>query len=863
MIRIRADRITRWREGDASLTDLRGNAQIFQGLTFVRASRLFVRFTQIKKDGRTAGFLEVYGTAGTRYQNESKATTAGRPLVFHLTTSAGIVLEGETAFGYAPPEDGFLHHARTVLNSKPGTALPAELPDDFFGEVRPSAEEMAMVDLTDEGVTITLRGNARVAARDFLLSADAIRIRVGFRGGRFKSPLLLSIYAEGVVDLNRAEQRITASALYLDAIEEEGLALDARVRVVAPDLDVPAQVYADVVRQTSRYRFTCEGPGFFSTSQFARPHYRIEGKKLEMVRGPGWHRWRERDEVREKADTDEAGKPAAPESVVVSSRSNVVYVESLPVFYWPYIAKDVTTGAFLLRSLEVGDSSNLGTFVKAGWNLYDLGLLYNEWSELTLRTDFYSERGAGLGLDFEYEGDKRHGFARVYYIRDGADEDDRNLPNRMKSRGEITWRHREELPYDITADVELGRVSDRNFLRTYDREEYDEAKDRETTIFLSRADENQLITAQSKVRVNHFQNAVDRQSAAYHVIGEPLFYTPFLWTSHNEVAHLPLRTDDALNLPGTNSVARMDTAHELSRPFQAGPVRFDPYLWGDLTFFSDQANRSDGVVRGATAAGTRAASNFYRTYDVQNERLGIDRLRHVITPTAEYENLWGVSKSSSRLIQQDETDAVDKQHRLSTGLHNRLQTHRYVKGRRQTIDFLTFDLDYVFRFNNPRYEGPDDDTVESNLRWEFNENITFASTDNKFNVNRGKIERLNGAITLDYWRPFEVTFSQDYYADSEAARRWKHLVSRVTVSYQPVYSRWRVDFSTGYDFRARRQPGDTKDPKRLGTSLFFCRQLDDWELKFGGDFHLGRASETKLTVKLVAPGRTETERSFR
>ena len=64
------------------------------------------------------------------------------------------------------------------------------------GAVLNQGVEMSLTD-TDEGMTVTLRGNAEIVARDFFLTADAIRIRFGFQDKDRKKPSMQSIYAEG------------------------------------------------------------------------------------------------------------------------------------------------------------------------------------------------------------------------------------------------------------------------------------------------------------------------------------------------------------------------------------------------------------------------------------------------------------------------------------------------------------------------------------------------------------------------------------------------------------------------------------------------------------------------------------------
>ena len=38
-----------------------------------------------------------------------------------------------------------------------------------------------------------------------------------------------------------------------------------------------------------------------------------------------------------------------------------------------------------------------------------------------------------------------------------------------------------------------------------------------------------------------------------------------------------------------------------------------------------------------------------------------------------------------------------------------------------------------------------------------NENITLSTTDNDFNVDRKRLEAANGAVTLNYWRPIQLS----------------------------------------------------------------------------------------------------------
>ena len=850
VVRLEADRLVRWTEGDAVLTDLRGNAAVYQGDFHVRADRLLVRFiAQESETGRSAA-LEIVAPPETKTESQSLRT-------IRLNTTAGIVWNGHANTGDTPSEDAFLRAARQTLSGKASTVeaddLPKGLPANLVDELRPSAEEISVSGDAEKGVSLTLSGNARIAARDFELNADVIRVQVRFKGEGFTDPEVAAVFADGVVDLKREKQRITADSVYLDPLNQEGLALNATVRSEVSSDGMAIQFHTDVVRQVSRYRFVCETPTFFTSSQFAKPHYRIQSDAFSLTLSE---------------DTRAVTRPGAPtfqapKNALVAAEGNTARVGDVPVLYWPYLKKDLSPGMMLLKSIEVGADSRMGTFVKTGWNLYDLGLLYNDWSEMTLLADVYSDRGVGLGLNLEYSRPARFGHARAYYINDRKNTDDRNLPNPRDDRGEFTWRHREFLPWDFVANLELGALSDRNFLRIYERDEYDEEKDRETTVFLSRASGNALLTAQGSWRMNDFQNALEKQSLALHSFGVPIGDSPLRWTSHNELANLQTRTDEALSLPDAKTVQRFDTAHEFSLPLQSDWLTVEPYAWADLTGYSDQANGREEALRAATGFGLRAAANFFRTFDAQSDLFGVDRLRHIMTPTVDYTVVSAVSKQPGRIIQNDAIDALDERLWLTAGIHNRLQTYRVIDGERRLEDFLIFDVDYVAKLRNAAGEGLEQDLLETNLLWRMTPNVALISEDNRYNVEDGKVERVNGTLEFTYWRPVTVRLAQDYYLDTMLARRPEHMVSRLEMEYQPIYSRWRVEASVGYDFKAQRQPGDTKDPEDLESSIYFYRQLEDWEVAVGAEFNSGRSNSTALRFKLEPPTTSNVNRSFR
>jgi hypothetical protein len=869
---ISANNVLRWEQNGKTVLDLQGNVKLFQGNSRIASQRARAWLSESAQAGGKAGTLEVYAEKGTVLLEDGKQTTLDQAELIRLVASGGLVLSGEGMVSGEPPAPDPFRLRAMALHGDAAAGAAEAAAGGLLGAMHPSAERTTVTGVSEGGATVTLLGNAAVVTDDMTLLADVLRVRIQFREPRYKAPRVQSIYAEGSVDFRRGDLHVTCEALYIDGITDQGLAVAARVRTHVPTLQLPIQFVADAMREQSLYRFTTEGKGYVTISTLAVPHQKVESPEIEVLVGPEVPPARGKaaapaPEAQPEAQLEAAG---ARRSVVVSSSDNTFYVEDVPIFYWPFIAKDIRNGTFLVKDLEVGSASVYGEFARVQWDLYDLGIYRNDWSDLLLRTDYFSQRGAGFGLEFPYKDEARFGFARVYYIHDYDSWDDTGLPTPREDRGEATLRDRELLGDGWKADLELGYLSDRRFLYTYDRPALDEDMDRDTEAFLSHVSENTMFTVQAQTRINDFQNVLEKDSVGYHVIGTPIGDTGLLWTTHSELSEMRMRFDTATGLPNPDWVTRVDTAHELSYPLQLGFVRAEPFLWEDLTGYNHEEENESPSLRGASAYGVRAAANFYRTYEAQSGLFDVDRLRHILTPTVEYGNIYYVSRDSSHYVQNDEIDALDESHFVTFGLLNRIQTYRQTDAGRALVDLFRADVQYHVLIHGASIPGAREDFlsadqgispftgdfVEASARWLASENVELSSNDDDYNTDRKRLEALNGAVTLKYWRPVQVAYSHTYYLDPTDVDGSWHSVSMIAFSYQPRYSRWRVDFSMSYDFMAEAVRNELRNPRSLGGGMYMTRTMEGWQFSIGVEFNQGTSNSTILTFRITPPGAT-------
>ena len=647
--------------------------------------------------------------------------------------------------------------------------------------------------------------------------------------------------------------------------------------------------------------------GYVTTCEFGVPDYRIAGHNIRVVQGSSRFTWSPTTETRKAQQGDQTkdagsqaggataspesrppapaggtaatetaagktapsavppkdgtaeGKPApapegqryAPDSIVVSTRDNVFYVGPYPIFYWPHLARDVKSGGYLLRSIRFESSKEFGPTVKTNWNLYDLGLYYNEWSNATLNLDYYGKRGLGTGVDFEYEGPSRFGFLTTYYIHDRADTELGGQAVEKADRGRILWRHRELLEDDWRADVEFAWRSDRNFLPVYFEKEFFEGKPQETLLYLRKLDDNRAYTGLLKVRVNDFDTTVERlPEFGLDWLAEPFWQNRLLWNSKTAVSYLKLKFDDDRNLENPDGTARFDTEHSVSYPFNIGWLQLDPYAGGAFTAYSNQANSNNAAGRLATFYGLRAGTDFYRTYDAENELFDVHGIRHIITPTLNYRHTFFVSEPPTGFTQYDAAiDGRDKSQDILFRLRNRWQTKRGPADDRRSVDFLTADIDFNIFPGNAGLNAAKEDFIELNSKWQVNEYFALTSNRTRYNLEQSQFDVINAGFDLTYWQPIRINYSHDFIRGADGAMT--HSISVVKLAYQPEWSRWRVEIQQNYDFKGDKTVNGVKRPKNLGTILAVSRDLHCWLLTLAVEYTKGKkAGGTTFRVQL-------------
>ena len=849
-VRIRSGAALKWQEGKVTFLLLDQDCTITHGPLRVNAGSALIRFDP--SAARTTGVirLDLYADRNAAVTGLRRRGLPTDPVYLRLETRSGLILDAPALkTAAAAPKSGVYVRATAW---RQGGELPAAGPAPGPQDLRSSLRELDYKFLHWERLPdprdpkappiLTLHGNVKIGDGQRRVEADTVRLWLTppMQPQKSSKPIQ-RLYAMGAVRYSDRHQSLQADELYLNLLDDRGLAVGGVVaRSQDPRSKVRTIVRAPAVWQTGRDRVLARRASV-TTCEFAKPHYELAGRNVRVAGS----------RARKPSPGKKAKEPSDKyEHVVASSTHNVLRIARVPVLYWPYIAHDLKRPGFFISSLEAGSSSDLGRFVLSEWDLYDLGFFGNDWSKLKLEVDYYASRGTAYGLDAEYKLPGAFGLIDTYYICDRKTADAGNRPVKGDDRGRVLWRHRQQLPHGWRGDVEISYLSDANFLETYFEDEFDEGKEQETLVYLRKLSGYRGYTLLVQDRINSFQTVAERRpELAFHSTGAPLAKGKLSWTTDTSLAKLHLNEDERRHTRDPSPVVRFDSDNQFSMPRPVGILKVDPFVGARVSTFSHTVNRGSSTTRQIATYGARATTNFFRTYQPHSDRFAINGLRHVITPRVEYERRFYNSTPPRRLVRHDTTDELDVAHTLLTGLRNRWQTKRRRDGRLRSVDFLTLDVDYVQYPGRRGLNRPLRDHIEADAEWLITDRAKVYSRGNEYNLQEDRMEVVDAGVSFDLSPPVTVGYEHQF-VDPAAHDTPNQSVGIFRFGYGPRFTRRRADFETRYDFLAKRVSDETKNPKQLGTKLSFTRDMHCWLLIVSAEFNEGRNDEAVFRVSI-------------
>lgn len=433
----------------------------------------------------------------------------------------------------------------------------------------------------------------------------------------------------------------------------------------------------------------------------------------------------------------------------------VYKIGNLPVFYLPVAWGDSTAeyGGFEFRP---GFKSDWGPFVRVAkeWQLSDAAAAA---AAARFGVEYRAERG--WALSHRTIIDTPHTFTRLqlYGMKDedppreltvdGVDYNSRYEVEEERYR--IWGRHQSGFLEDrLRLRINADYRSDEELLREFFRRDYRQDQQAASFVDLAYVHDRFEISLDCRPRLNDFETVVERlPELRLDVPRQPLFGLPVSYAGGSGLAHLRMNWRDydlPRPLPPAAALAdgedyratRFDTLHFLYLPLRLRDVSLVPRAGVRATHYSrtslapvtdadwygnfraddpKPSTENDAPVtnydgdggaewRFAWELGAEVSTKFWRNWPAAS-RWGLDGVRHVIQPYANYTYLPEPDVDKEHLYYFDEVDRIDENHFVRFGVRQRWQTRR----NRQVHTFVRLENYYDLHVEREEDRGSSGD----------------------------------------------------------------------------------------------------------------------------------------------------------
>lgn len=402
--------------------------------------------------------------------------------------------------------------------------------------------------------------------------------------------------------------------------------------------------------------------GTATTCNLAKPHYEVRGRSVTIT------------------DNDK---------MVI--RNAFIYVLGKPVFWLPYLVIPLQTGS-LPFAVSAGYKSRFGYYIEAS-----KGFSINENIGGKFHLDWRSKRGVGGGADLNYDyGQYAYGLVKAYVTQDKkaprtATGDNGFQNTEDRTRGRLTWVHRSDVNENTNVILRYNRIEDEFFLQEFFQKESRSEIEPQSFVTATHNTEKYGSVVHLEKQMNRFESLVEKMPHAQldwrdqPIMGSKYFYQgQFSFDAMHKV--FGRRT------PEDEDVTRFDQFNEWTRPLTYNRIQFTPYVNLRETYFSRNRYSTSDRLRANFGAGADLRTQYYRTYGVEFEKLGmeVNQLRHVIEPLVQYKTD-KPTMNPGTLGNFDSIDRIDDQDQVVVGLENRLQTKRVIDGKVKRVDLVSMN----------------------------------------------------------------------------------------------------------------------------------------------------------------------------
>lgn len=411
------------------------------------------------------------------------------------------------------------------------------------------------------------------------------------------------------------------------------------------------------------------------------------------------HAWATSDDVKNPATYVRASRIKIVPNQYVEMWNAVVFVERVPVFYFPYYRRNLGPHANNW-TFTAGDRTTYGPFML---NTYTWWL--NDALDGQLHLDYRVQRGLGLGPDLNLHlGRWGNADFSYYYTHDRDPYADTNgLPNlgaipQNRQRVYLGWQATPATNLNFKAMVNYQ--SDAYLAHDFFEGDYLNNPQPNTFFEQNKYWENWSLDALTTPELNNFFDQVERlPDVRLTGLRQQVLDTPVYYDSQSSAGYYKMFFADTNGpAPPAYAAGRVDTFHQLLVPWVFfNWLNITPNAGGRLTYYTAEAGpggTNTEAWRAVFNTGVGASFKASQVWPgVKSSFWNVDGLRHVVEPSVNYVFVPSPSRTPAQLPQFDSAlpslvllpvqfpdynnlDSIDSENVIRFGLHNTLQTKR-------------------------------------------------------------------------------------------------------------------------------------------------------------------------------------------
>jgi LPS-assembly protein len=526
----------------------------------------------------------------------------------------------------------------------------------------------------------------------------------------------------------------------------------------------------------------------FTTDDNPQPNYQIRAKEVKIIPGR-----------------------------LIEARHATVYLQNVPVFYFPYYHKALDRHPNNYDFLA-GYRSSWGPYLLNTYNWY-----WNERLNGALNFDVRGRRGFAGGPDFHWHDPTfGEGMLKYYYAHDLKPEKVFGYKKPDEDRQRLYFEDQWRVRTNLTVRSVVSYQSDPFVHRDFFESEYHDNVQPKSFVEANQQWRNWNLNGLAQFRVNDFQETVERlPDVKLTGLRQQIGPTPLYYESESSIGYFrhvfPNETNFFFptNIPGYYGATRADTFHQVLLPWTLfGWLNITPRVGQRLTYYSEANERgrmTDEEYRGVFNTGAEVTWKASRVYRMaESQLLDVNGLRHIIEPSINYVFVpdpdnrprslpqFDSQLPTSRLLPIDfpdynSIDSIDSQQTMRFGLRNKLQTKRD-----GAMDYLlNWALYTDWRLSRHRGQTEFSD-VYSDLDFKPRSWMTLSS-ETRYGIAKGGFREANHIVTVQPNDIWSVSVGHHFRIDTPELGRGNNLISGTF--YYRLNENWGVRISEHFEAR--------------------------------------------------------------